>query len=111
MNAFVSLGTSCRVMGGEVDTHEDSIQCFWVMCCRQDTGVLHVCFQIPKLGQTHAGDINNVCRIRDRDFRVGSFKGGDKGHDKIQQVLIEGEQRDQLCGCREVLVVRKAVLV
>lgn len=111
MSAFVSWGSSCRVMVGQVDTHKYSIQCFWVMRSGQYTGVLHVCFQIPKLGQTHAGDIDNVGRIRDRDFGVGTFEGRDKGHDKIQQILIEGEQRDQFCGCREGLVVRKAVLV
>lgn len=63
------------------------------MRSRQHTGILHVSFQIPKLRQTNTGNIDNVCRIRDWDFWVRSFEGGDKGHDEIKQILVEGEQR------------------
>lgn len=38
--------------------HKDSIQCFWIMSCREDTRILHVVPQVPELFQADIGDIN-----------------------------------------------------
>lgn len=77
----------------------------------KDAGILHMALQVPELGQSNAGNIDNIRRIRDGHFGIRSFKGRDEGHDKVQQVLIEGEQGDQLGRGGQRLVVGQAVFV
>lgn len=55
---------------------------------------MHVTFQIPKLRQTNTSNVDNISRVRDRDFRVRSFEGGDEGEDEIEETVVESEQRE-----------------
>lgn len=54
----------------------------------QDTGILHMSLEIPKLGQSNARDIDNVCRVRYGHFRVRAFEGRNQGQDKVEEILV-----------------------
>ncbi len=93
------------------DAHKYPVQRLRVVGGGQDTRILHVALEIPELGQADARDVDDVGGIRHGHLGVRAFEGGDQRHDKVEQVLVEGEQGDQLGGRGQVLVVGQAVLV
>ena len=81
------------------------------MCCCQNTGILHVTFQIPELSQANTRYIDNIRRIRNRYFRIGPFESRNKRKDEVEEVVIECEERDHLRRCSQLLVTWKTVFV
>lgn len=68
----------CQFISPDLDkyaqsTYEYPVQCFRVARRGEDAGVLHVCFQIPKLPQTDSLDVYNVCRVRHWYLRMRSL--------------------------------------
>jgi len=61
------------------------------MCGSKNGSILHMSFQIPKLGQTNSCNIDNICRIRDWDFGIRSLERGDERHDEGEEILVQGE--------------------
>ncbi len=88
-----------------------SIQSLWIMRRCQNTSILHVSLQIPELCQPNTRYVDNVGRIGNRNFRIRSLKSRDKGKDKVEEVVVEGEQWKHLCRGLEFLVVGGAVLI
>lgn len=74
-------------------TYEYSIQCLWIMCSSQRTGILHVAPQVPKLLETDFGDVDNVVRLVNRRFRIGASRYcRAEWHDEPGQVFVQCEQ-------------------
>jgi hypothetical protein len=78
---------------------------------RQNASILHMILQIPKLRQTNTRNIDNVRRVRNGNLRIGSFKARDERQHKVEQVVIQGEERQHLCWRLQLLVGRQAVLI
>ena len=104
--------TSARVSHNIVYlTYKYSVQCFWVVCGSQHTRILHVLFQIPKLSQTNARNVDNVAGGGNGYLRARAFESRTKGHDETEEIVVQGEEGYELRRCRELLVTRKAILV
>lgn len=74
------------------------------MCSCENAGILHMSFQIPKLRQTNTGNVDNIGRVRDRDFRIRPFEGRDERKDEVEETVVEGEKWKEFGGSRELLV-------
>lgn len=61
----------------------------------QDTGVLHVTLQVPKLLQADAANVDDVCGGDNGGLGIGARQTGAQGHDEVEEVLIEGEKAEQ----------------
>ncbi len=56
--------------------YKDPVECFGIMGCGKDTGILHVSLEVPELAQADALDINDVCGICDGHFWTRPFERG-----------------------------------
>lgn len=71
-------------------TYEYPIQCLWIMCSSQRTGILHVAPQVPKLLQTDSGDVDNIVRLVNGRFWIGASRYcRTEWHNESGQVFIQ----------------------
>lgn len=81
----------------EKSTHEYPVQGLRVVRGGQLAGGLHVALEVPELLEADAADINNVGGEGDRGARVLAVgQLGAQGLGEAGQVLVEGEEADQL---------------
>jgi len=68
-------------------------------------------FQIPELCQPYVRDIDDVGGVCDWDFGIWSFEGRAQRQDEIEQVVVQGKKRYELCRRVKGLVVREGLFV
>lgn len=65
------------------EVYKYSIKRLRVMCSSERTRILHMASQIPELLQTDFRDVDDVIRLVNRSFGIGSVRhGGAKRHDE-----------------------------
>ena len=51
--------------------------------------------QIPELRQSNPRNVDNIRRVRDRNFRIRSLKCGNERKDEVEKIVVEGKQRNE----------------